>query len=84
MLTPDSRMIDRRILQEARVLIDAGHAVTLLAGFDCEREEHFALDRIDVHRFAAPAGMPTSVAVLPRFPATSSVASAVTVPPDPV
>ena len=31
MLTPDSQMIDRRILQEARTLQDVGHEVTLLA-----------------------------------------------------
>ncbi len=75
MLTPDSRMIDRRILQEARVLIDAGHSVTLLAGFECEREEHYDLDGVTVHRFAAPARTPAPANVLPRFPRVHAVVS---------
>lgn len=77
MLTPDSRMIDRRILQEARELRDAGHAITLLAGFDCERDEHFALDGIDVHRFAAPRGVPGKPTRLARFPALHAIVNRV-------
>jgi glycosyltransferase involved in cell wall biosynthesis len=50
MLTPDAQMIDRRILQEARTLIRAGYTVTLLAGFECAREEEYDLDGIHVRR----------------------------------
>jgi glycosyltransferase involved in cell wall biosynthesis len=50
MLTPDAQMIDRRILQEARTLIRAGHTVTLLAGFECNQEEEYDLDGIHVRR----------------------------------
>jgi glycosyltransferase involved in cell wall biosynthesis len=50
MLTPDAQMIDRRILQEARSLTRAGHQVTLLAGFECAREEEHDLDGIHVRR----------------------------------
>lgn len=51
MLTPDAQMIDRRILQEARTLINAGHAVTLLAGFECKEASSYQEDGIDIHRF---------------------------------
>lgn len=51
MLTPDAQMIDRRILQEARTLLGAGHEVTLLAGFECGKEEDYWLDGIHVCRF---------------------------------
>ncbi|MBN1866093.1 glycosyltransferase [Candidatus Sumerlaeota bacterium] len=52
MLTPDCHMIDRRILQQARSLIEAGHRVTLVAGGECPREEHYFIDSIAVHRYA--------------------------------
>jgi glycosyltransferase involved in cell wall biosynthesis len=54
MLTPDAQMIDRRILQEARTLTRAGHQVTLLAGFECQREEEYELDGIHVRRLRYP------------------------------
>jgi glycosyltransferase involved in cell wall biosynthesis len=51
MLTPDAQMIDRRIIQEARTLVRAGHHVILLAGFECAHAESFEIDGIAVHRF---------------------------------
>ncbi len=51
MLTPDSYMIDRRIILEARSLVQAGHKVTLLAGFETSKEEHFEQDGIEIHRY---------------------------------
>lgn len=51
MVTADHLMIDRRILQEAKTLIEAGHAVTLLAGFECEKRETYVKDGIRIERF---------------------------------
>ncbi|WP_414578357.1 glycosyltransferase [Anabaena sp. CCY 9402-a] len=51
MLTPDSYMIDRRIILEAQTLIQAGHKVILLAGFETPQEEHFEQDSIQIHRY---------------------------------
>lgn len=51
MLTPDCYMIDRRIILEARTLIQAGHKVTILAGFETSKEEHFEQDGIEIHRY---------------------------------
>lgn len=51
MLTPDCQMIDRRILQEAKTLIAAGHTVTLLAGFECTQPTTYVEDGIWIHRF---------------------------------
>ena len=48
MLTPDSQMIDRRILQEAKVLVDRGHEVTLLAGFECKEAASYEQDGIRI------------------------------------
>ncbi len=50
MMVPDCQMIDRRVLQQARTLVEAGHAVTLLAGFECAVEEHFDWRGVRVHR----------------------------------
>jgi glycosyltransferase involved in cell wall biosynthesis len=50
MLAPDCYNIDRRILQEARSLIEAGYRVTLLCGFECPKEEHYFEDGIEIHR----------------------------------
>lgn len=75
MLTPDSQMIDRRIVQEARALQSAGHTVTVVAGFDCERDEHRDLDGIAVHRYAAPARTLGSTHGSPRFPRLHAMAS---------
>ena len=51
MLAPDCYMIDRRILLEARTLIDAGNKVTLLSGFECQKEEQYTKEGIDIHRY---------------------------------
>ncbi|GAB4172252.1 MAG: glycosyltransferase [Coleofasciculaceae cyanobacterium] len=51
MLTPDSAMIDRRILLEAETLVNSGYSVTLLAGFECEKEEHYTYKGINIHRY---------------------------------
>lgn len=51
MITPDSQMIDRRILLEAKTLVQAGHSVTLLAGFECSEEEYYIQDGIEIHRY---------------------------------
>ena len=52
MLTPDSQMIDRRILQEAAALKRLGHEVILLAGFECPENSDASQDGIEIHRFA--------------------------------
>ena len=41
MLVPDCQMIDRRVLQQARSLTLAGHAVTLISGFECAKAEEY-------------------------------------------
>lgn len=51
MITPDAFMIDRRILLEAKTLINAGHQVTLLAGFECHEEQEYILDDIEIYRY---------------------------------
>ncbi|MBD2297080.1 glycosyltransferase [Nostoc sp. FACHB-190] len=51
MLTPDCYMIDRRIILEAKTLTQAGHKVTILAGFETAQEEHFEQDGIEIHRY---------------------------------
>lgn len=51
MVTADHLMIDRRILQEARTLVDAGHSVILLAGFECPQRESYVKDGIRIERF---------------------------------
>lgn len=51
MIAPDCYMIDRRILQEARSLIQHGYRVTLLSGFECPQEEHYVQDGINIHRY---------------------------------
>ncbi len=51
MTTADHLMIDRRILQEAKTLVDHGHQVTLLAGFECERRQSYVSDGIRIERF---------------------------------
>lgn len=51
MLAPDCHMVDRRILQEARSLIEAGYRVTLVAGGECPREEHYFQDGVEIHRY---------------------------------
>ncbi|HEV7689368.1 MAG TPA: glycosyltransferase family 4 protein [Hyphomonadaceae bacterium] len=50
MLTSDHLMIDRRILQSAKTLIDAGASVRLLAGFECPKEEAYDIGEIHVER----------------------------------
>lgn len=51
MATADHLMIDRRILQEAKSLVDKGHEVTLLAGFECPKRESYLVDGIRIERF---------------------------------
>lgn len=51
MITPDSYMIDRRIILEAKTLVQAGHSVTLLAGFECHEEEHYNDSGIEIYRY---------------------------------
>lgn len=51
MTTSDHLMIDRRILQEAKSLVNLGHEVTLLAGFECPTEESYEYDGIKIKRF---------------------------------
>jgi glycosyltransferase involved in cell wall biosynthesis len=51
MIAPDCYMIDRRILQEARSLIQSGYRVTLLSGFECPQEAHYFQDGIEIHRY---------------------------------
>lgn len=51
MLCPDSQLIDRRVLQEARSLQQAGHEVTVLSGFECSEERQYREGGIDVHRY---------------------------------
>jgi glycosyltransferase involved in cell wall biosynthesis len=51
MLTDDCQMIDRRIVQEAATLVQAGHTVHLLAGFECREPGEFVTRGVHVHRY---------------------------------
>lgn len=51
MITPDSYMIDRRIILEAKALVNAGHSVTLLGGFECKAEEEYEDEGVKIFRF---------------------------------
>lgn len=51
MLTDDCQMIDRRIVQEAATLVEAGHSVHLLAGFECREPGAFVTRGVQVHRY---------------------------------
>ena len=51
MITPDSQMIDRRILLEAKSLVKYGYKVILLAGFECQQEESYIEDGVEIHRY---------------------------------
>ena len=51
MISPDAQMIDRRILQEAWTLQDAGHAVTLLSGFECKTPDAYEERGVPVKRY---------------------------------
>lgn len=51
MTTADHLMIDRRILQEAQTLVEQGHQVTLLAGFECPQRESYVHNGIKIERF---------------------------------
>ena len=50
MLTSDHLMIDRRILQSAKTLIDAGASVRLLAGFECPKADIYDIGQLRVER----------------------------------
>jgi glycosyltransferase involved in cell wall biosynthesis len=52
MLCPDCQLIDRRVLQEARSLAQAGHRVAVLSGFECAQEQHYEDGAVSVHRYA--------------------------------
>lgn len=67
MLAPDSQVVDRRIVQEAKTLAGAGHAVTVLCGFTCARDEVVNVDGVTVRRFA----------YVPRRPLVQKVGSRV-------
>jgi len=41
MMVPDCQMIDRRVLQQGRTLVEAGYEVVLLAGFECAKAEEY-------------------------------------------
>jgi glycosyltransferase involved in cell wall biosynthesis len=51
MITPDHLMIDRRILQEAQTLRQAGYEVELLAGFECPEPLAYEQDGVRIKRF---------------------------------
>jgi glycosyltransferase involved in cell wall biosynthesis len=51
MITSDHLMIDRRIIQEAHTLRDAGYEVELLAGFECPKPDEYDLGGLRVSRF---------------------------------
>jgi glycosyltransferase involved in cell wall biosynthesis len=51
MISTDHLMIDRRILQEAESLRDAGHEVEILAGFECPEPEDYVWNGIRISRF---------------------------------
>lgn len=51
MLSPDAQMIDRRILQEARSLVAAGHNVTVLSGFECREPDAYEDRGVRIKRF---------------------------------
>jgi glycosyltransferase involved in cell wall biosynthesis len=51
MLTNDSQMIDRRILQEAATLAGAGYEVDVLAGFQCREPGSCRLRNVGIHRY---------------------------------
>lgn len=51
MLSADAQMIDRRILQEARTLHNAGYQVTVLSGFECELPDAYDDDGIAIKRY---------------------------------
>lgn len=51
MVTTDHLMIDRRILLEARTLIENGYDVHLLAGFECPEPSEYEVDGLKIQRF---------------------------------
>jgi glycosyltransferase involved in cell wall biosynthesis len=51
MITPDHLMIDRRILQEAQTLRQAGYEVEILAGFECPEPVAYEQDGVRIKRF---------------------------------
>lgn len=68
MLTSDHLMIDRRILQSAQTLIDAGASVTLLAGFECPKPERYKIGKIEVERNTFDWGDTRVAKMLDRLP----------------
>jgi len=68
MITTDHLMIDRRILQEALSLRDAGYEVELLAGFECSQSEDYDWRGIRISRFAYDWNDVRAQRVLKYFP----------------
>src|SRR6266705_1139043 len=52
MVTTDHLVIDRRILQEAESLQQAGYRVELLAGFECAEPSAYERAGVPITRFA--------------------------------
>lgn len=67
MATADHLMIDRRILQEAKSLVEQGNSVTLLAGFECAHRESYTLDGIKIERFVFDWGDSRFTSLARRF-----------------
>lgn len=51
MISTDHLMIDRRILQQARSLVEAGYEVTVASGFECPQASSYEENGIKIHRF---------------------------------
>jgi glycosyltransferase involved in cell wall biosynthesis len=51
MITPDHLLIDRRILQEAQTLRQAGYEVEILAGFECLEPSAYEWEGVRIERF---------------------------------
>jgi len=67
MTTADHLMIDRRILQEAQTLVEQGHQVTLLAGFECPQRESYLSSGIKIERFMFDWGDSRFAALARRY-----------------
>lgn len=67
MTTADHLMIDRRILQEAQTLVEQGHQVTLLAGFECPQRESYVHYGIKIERFMFDWGDSRFTALARRY-----------------
>src|SRR5260221_10475761 len=50
MMVPDCQMIARRVLQQARTLVEVGYEVVLLAGFECAKAEEYNWQGVHIVR----------------------------------